>query len=114
MNPVHKFHFMEVDEQADGHIEKFHVAQELSFVDRQNGFDRLDLDQHATLDQQIKAKRFFFGKTFVGNQDSALVDELNLPQLEFFGQTPFVYGLDQPWTFVAMDFNGCANDVFSE
>ena len=36
---VGEFWFVEVDEEAEGDVEEFHVTEELGFVDREHLFD---------------------------------------------------------------------------
>jgi hypothetical protein len=35
---VNQLHFMEIDHQTEGHIQQFHIAYDLSFMNRQNLF----------------------------------------------------------------------------
>ncbi len=46
---------MEVNEQAYAMPAKTHIRQQLSFVNRINGFDTLDFDDHQILDQRVYA-----------------------------------------------------------
>ena len=50
MNAVLERYFMEVHEEAKGRVEQFHVAQELSFVDRKDGFHGFDFHDQALID----------------------------------------------------------------
>jgi hypothetical protein len=40
---------MEIDEQSDGNVQQFHVAQQLRLVDWQHFFYGLGFHQHAAL-----------------------------------------------------------------
>jgi hypothetical protein len=46
------FQFIEVDDQTQGDIQQFHVAEQLRFVDGMNFMDRFDLGKQTPLDQQ--------------------------------------------------------------
>src|SRR5262249_40585493 len=53
-NAIRDFHFVKIDEQAEEHIQKFHVAQELRFVNGQDFLNRFGFNKDAALDQQIE------------------------------------------------------------
>ncbi|MDB6057014.1 MAG: hypothetical protein JWO95_858 [Verrucomicrobiales bacterium] len=65
---------MEIDEQPDGHVEQFHVAKELRFMNRKNLFHSLCFHQHAALDRNIEAQRFFASESLVIDHHHLLAD----------------------------------------
>jgi hypothetical protein len=56
---------MKIDEQSDGDVQQFHIAQELRLVDRQDFLHGLGFHEYATLHQQIEAERLFPREAFV-------------------------------------------------
>ena len=72
MNTVGQFHLMEVDEQAKGNIQQFHVAQELRFVDGQNLLHGFCFQQHTTFHQHIESQRLLSRETLVINHHEFL------------------------------------------
>src|SRR5438105_2356232 len=42
-NAISDFHLVEIDQQTEGHVEQFHVAQECRLVNGNSLFDRLRL-----------------------------------------------------------------------
>lgn len=75
---------MEIDEQSDGDVQQFHVAQQLRLVDRQDFFHGLGFHEHATLDQQIEAQRLFSSEAFVFNRHEFLTDTFQPAKFQFF------------------------------
>jgi hypothetical protein len=114
VDTVDKSHFVEVDEETDGHIKKFHVAEKLCLVDWQDLSNCLGLDQQAVLDEEIEAEGFLFGEVLVGDLDGFLRGMLYAAQGKFLAQAPFVDRFDQPGAFVAMHLDGRANDGLGE
>src|ERR1044071_4653139 len=51
-------HLVKVDQEADRHIQEFHVAQELSLMNWQNFLNGFGFDKDAILNQNIEPQRF--------------------------------------------------------
>jgi hypothetical protein len=49
------------------------VAQQLRLVDRVNGLDRFDLDQHTVLDENGEFQRIFSFKSLISDDDGLLI-----------------------------------------
>lgn len=49
-------HSIEVDQQAQSFVGQPQIGKKLLFVNRREDFDRLDLDDHPILDNQIRAE----------------------------------------------------------
>ena len=49
---------MKIDEQPDWHIQKLHIAEELSFVNGRNFLDGFEFEEQTIIDQQVKTQRF--------------------------------------------------------
>jgi hypothetical protein len=81
-------------------------------VDRQYLFDRFRLHQNAAFDAEVKAQWHLARETFVLDYNGLLAGTVESPNFEFLQEAPFVNGLDQSGTFVAMNFNGCGDDCF--
>ena len=56
MNAINEASRMEVDEQSDRDIEKFHVAQELRLVDGVQRRDGFKFNENAFFHQGVEAK----------------------------------------------------------
>jgi hypothetical protein len=69
---------MKVDEQTQRCIEKFHIAEELGFVNREDSFDSFQLHKKTLIDIEIQFQRFCEHYAFVFNFD------LHLTQTPFF------------------------------
>ena len=63
MDAIHQLKFMEVDQQANGDVEQFHVAEQLGLVDRQYLLDRFEFEQQAAFDQNVETNRSGSSKT---------------------------------------------------
>src|SRR5438477_12670127 len=61
-----------------GMSSNFHVAEQLGLVDRQDLLDRLEFEQQAAFDQNVKAKRLLEDKILVFDFNNALVDGAHL------------------------------------
>ena len=85
MDAIHQLKFMEVDQQANGDVEQFHVAEQLGLVDRQYLLDRFEFQQQAAFDQNVETKRLFEDKTLVFDSDNALVDSGQLAEAQLIG-----------------------------
>lgn len=109
MDSISEFHFVEVDEKPDRHIQQLHVTHKLGFVDRENGLHRFGFNQNTLINQQIEAEWFFTSKAFVRDGDLLLGNGRQTSQFKFFGETPFVNRFHQPRPLVAMDLNRCAD-----
>ena len=105
MDAIHQFKFMEVDQEADGDVEQFHVAEQLGLVDRQYILDRLQFEQQAAFDQNVKAERLFEDKTLVFDFDNALVDSSQLLEAQFAEEALLINAFDQTWSLDPMNLN---------
>jgi hypothetical protein len=81
---VRDFPLMEIDEQSDGDVQQFHVAQQLRLVDWQHFFYGLGFHEHAAFHQQIKAQRLFPREAFVFDRHEFLADTLQPAKFQFF------------------------------
>lgn len=107
---VNELEFVEVDDQTEGNIQQFHVAQQLGLMDWQYLLNTLKLKQQTTLDQNVKSQRFIKDQTLVLDLDKTLIDCGDFAQLEFAHQTPFIDAFNQTRSFQAMNLDGRAND----
>lgn len=87
---------MKVNEEAERSVEQFHVAQELGFVDGQNGFDGFGFDDQALVDVNVKAEGFLKGEALVFNRDDQLAYARNLAQEQFAQEAFFVMLSSRP------------------
>ena len=110
MDAIHQFKFMEVDQEADGDVEQFHVAEQLGLVDRQYILDRLQFEQQAAFDQNVKAERLFEDKTLVFDFDNALVDSSQLLEAQFAEEALLINAFDQARPLETMNLDGGADD----
>ena len=110
MDAIHQFKFMEVDQEAYGDVEQFHVAEQLGLVDRQYLLDRFEFEQQAAFDQNVKAERLFEDKTLVFDFDNALVDSSQLPEAQFAEEAVLINAFDQARPLVTMNLDGGADD----
>ena len=108
MDTVHQLKLMEVDEQADGNVQQFHIAEQLGLMDRQDVLDRFEFQQQAIFDQNVKAKWLLEDEPLVFNFDDALVDRSHLAQAQFADQALFINAFDEARPLETMDFNGRA------
>jgi hypothetical protein len=60
---------VEVDDQSERDVKQFHVAEQLRFMNRMNGFDCLDFNKQALVDEQVKPERLFPLELFVSNDN---------------------------------------------
>ena len=111
MNAVFKRHLVKIDEEAKGRVKQFHVAQELSFVDRENGFHRFGFHDQALIDINIQPEWLFKDEAFVLDGDDQLADTGNLAQEQFAEQALFVNAFQEARALESMDFNRCANGL---
>jgi hypothetical protein len=77
---------MEVDDEPDRNIEQFHVAEELSLVDREDVLDALQFEQQAPINQHVGSQRFIEYKAFVFDLNDALVGRGDISQLQLVHQ----------------------------
>jgi hypothetical protein len=105
---------VEVDQQAQRHIEQFHVAEQLRLMNRQNFLHRLQFQQQAFFNKNIQAQRFLKNHSFVFNFHVTLGNARNAPQIEFTHQTLFINAFDQPRPLQAMNFDSRADDLTAQ
>src|SRR5438477_3854260 len=74
VDAIHQFKLMEVDQEAYGDAQQFHVAEQLGLVNRHDLLDRFEFEQQAAFDQNVKAERLFEDKSLVLDFDNALVN----------------------------------------
>src|SRR5262245_54655778 len=103
--------FVEVDQQAQRHFQQFHVTQKLCLVNRQNFFDTLQLQKQAVLEKKVESQRLIKDKSFVLHGHDTLLNEANVPQLQFVSKALFVSALNQSRPLVSMNFNRRANGL---
>src|SRR3989442_2958092 len=101
---------MEVDQQAYGDVEQFHVAEQLGLMDRQDLLDRLEFEQQAAFDQYVKAKRFLEAKTLIFDFDNALVECAHLLEAQFAQEALLINTFDETRPLETMDLDGGADD----
>ena len=77
---------------------------------RQNFLDRLQFQQQAILDQNIKTQRFFKNHSFVFDFHQTLVHTRNVAQGQFAHQALFIDAFDQSSTLEPMHFDRRADD----
>ena len=110
MDAIHQLKFMEVDQQANGDVEQFHVAEQLGLVDRQYLLDRFEFQQQAAFDQNVETKRLFEDKTLVFDSDNALVDSGQLAEAQFAEEALLINAFDQARPLETMNLDGGADD----
>lgn len=71
-------------------------------MQREDSFDRFDLNEETTLDQQVKSQGFFPDKALIGYADKFLVYDFELAQIQLLDQAPFVDRLEKTWAFLAV------------
>src|SRR6266567_5175823 len=96
---------MEVDQQANGNVEQFHVVELLGLVDRQYLLDRFEFQQQAAFDKNVETKRLFEDKTLVFDSDNALVDSGQLAE-----EALLINAFDQARPLERMNLDGGADD----
>ena len=111
MNAVHQFHFMEVDEETNRHVEQFHVTEQLRLVNGNNFLNGFQLQQKAILDEQVKTQRLLEDDTFVLDLNRTLVYSAKLVQAQLSHQALFVNALDESRAFKPMHFDGGPDNV---
>ena len=111
MDAIHQLKFMEVDQQAKGDVEQFHVAEQLGLVDSQYLLDRFEFQQQAAFDQNVETKRLFEDKTLVFDSDNALVDSGQLAEAQFAEEALLINAFDQARPLVTMNLDGGADDA---
>ena len=110
MDAIHQLKFMEVDQQAYGDVEQFHVTEQLGLMDKQDLLDRLEFEQQAAFDQNVKAKRFLEGKTLIFDFDNALVDGTHFLEAQFAHEALLINAFDEARPLETMDLDSSADD----
>ena len=72
MNARSELQFIEIDDETDGDVEQFHVAEKLGFVNGEHLDDGFRFDENAVFDEEVETQRFFSGEPFVVNNDGLL------------------------------------------
>src|SRR5262245_14375404 len=81
------------------------MRQELLLVDGRYRFDRLDLDDDFTLDNQVRSEPEYDVSPFVDDRNRLLADCAQASLLEFVRQDGFVDRFQQAWS------ESCVNAV---
>jgi hypothetical protein len=82
---------VEVDQQAKPLVSQFQIGQKLLFVNGREGLDRLDLDDHPVLDNQVGAEPDIDPNRSVDNRDRLLADRLESTLGKFISEYRMVY-----------------------
>jgi hypothetical protein len=82
----------------------------LGLVNREHGFDCLEFDEHAFVDQKVKSQRFFPDEAFVPDLDNPLLSDWQTAQFELLREAPFIDGFNETGAFVTVYFNSSTND----
>ena len=96
---------MEVDDEAYGDIEKFHVAQELGFVDGKDLLDDFEFKDQVFFEQDVEPKRFLEDEALVFDWNLELLPGFNLPKKELPHHAFFINRFDQARPFQPMNLN---------
>lgn len=75
-----------------------------------NLLDRFSFDQDTSFDEKVESEWFLSDERFIPYRHHSLGLEFQAAQLQLTAEAPLVDGFDQARTFVAMNFNRCAND----
>jgi len=110
VDTIHQLQFMEVDQEAYGDVQQFHVAEQLRLVDWQDLLDRFEFEQQAAFDQNVKAERLFEDKSLVFDFDNALVDGGQLVEAQFAEEALLINAFDQARPLETMNLDGGADD----
>src|SRR6266498_5033691 len=97
VDAVHEFKLMEIDEKANRNVQQFHVAEQLGFMNRQDFLDRLQFEQQAILDQNVKAQRLLEDESLVFDFDDALIDRCHLTKAQFAQEALFINAFNKAW-----------------
>ena len=111
MNAVLERYFMEVHEEAKGRVEQLPVAQELSFVDRKDGFHGFGFHDQALIDVNIQPEWLFKGEALVLDGHDQLAYTGNLAHEQFADQTLFINAFQQAQAFEPMDLKRGTNGL---
>ena len=79
-------------------------------MDRQDLLDRLEFEQQAAFDQNVKAKRLLEDKTLVFDFNNALVDGAHLVEAQFTQEALLINAFDEAGRLETMDLDGGADD----
>jgi hypothetical protein len=74
---------VEIDQQADGNVEQFHVTQKLRFVNGKTLLNAFGFDQDASFDTHVKSQRFFAREALVIDDNRLLANAIKFAQTEF-------------------------------
>ena len=83
-------------------------------MDRGGSFRRFDLNYDCVFHHQIHFVRAFQFETLIGDRQMYLPVKLKSQLPQFVTQTFFVNRFQQPGPQMAMNFDGRANDLFSQ
>ena len=103
---------VEVDEERSVELRQFQVGDHLRLVDREKLFDRLDLENDPTIDDEIDAVTAVEDQAFVFQDEWALVLEGEPAKRELATQTRLVGGLEESRAEVTVDFDAGADDLW--
>ena len=109
MDAVHELDFVEVDEQTDGYVEQFHVAQQLRLMDGQHLLNALQFQEQAILNQYIETQRFVENKALVLDLNNTLVYRSQALHSQFPEQAFLIDAFNEARPFQAVHFN-CRTD----
>jgi hypothetical protein len=78
-------------------------------VDWENGLDGFCFNQHASTHEHIETQRLLLDEGLITYLDDLLIERVQPPQFELFGEAPFIDRFNETGAF-AVYFNGSAND----
>jgi hypothetical protein len=93
---------VEIDEKADGFATQFQVGEQLSFMNRQNLFDALQLKNDLFLDNQIQAVAAVQFDSFVVYRHVNLTPKADSSQVELMAHALFIRRFQKSGTEVTM------------
>ena len=96
---------IEIHEQTDGQSRKPQVRDHLRFVNRQQAFDRFELEQDAFFDDQIEPITAIKSHSLVVDGKRSLLFELEPALGQLGAYTCLVGGFQQSWTQMPMHFD---------
>jgi len=103
---------IEVQEKPDRPSAESQVREELRFVDRQQGVDRLDFNDNTVFDYEIQAVSTLQILALVLEGDVHLPTKIQAPQFQFPGQTGLVCRFKKSGSEQPMDLNGRTKNLF--
>jgi hypothetical protein len=81
---------VEVHDEANGKVEKTHVAQDLGLVDRMNLLDRFHFNEQTGFDGKVKFENLIEDDLLVTHLDKLLSDARNASLRDFVLKTSLV------------------------